>query len=581
VVRRPLVGFLVAFVCFLAAGRAAALPILHQHGRWLTDPQGRAVILHGMQIDRFRPGEPVEFIDMIPANVRFMAAEGFNLARVSLAYAGYETKRGQFEGSYLPQFRRFDRRLAGAGIYDLVDIMQGQFSPSLAGFGFPDWMAQTDGLPNTQSPFPVGYLENPAMLRAWDHLWANSDAGDGAGLQDHFAAGLGRIARRFNGSPGLLGFDVFNEPWPGSPYPTCANPAGCPPGGFDQTLLTAFYRRVLPAVRAGAPRYPIFYEPTSLFDYAANTGLGDVRQRNSVFTFHNYCLGDVPGLPQLDPGGNCGIEEKLVLDEAEAYGKKSGHGLLEDEWGNTASVPLLNRMTDEADASLMGWSYWAYEDCCNSTGSVLVDGTRPARSRNNLRRPILDAIVRPYPQAVAGAPESWSYSRDSGVFRFSYSTSPVAGTDFSGRPRTRIELPALRYPTGYSATAHGARIVSPPDTNRLLLVARGGANKVSLTVTQAKHHPPQARRVQRDCARRPRHRLRLRSGQGPVRRATLYIDEQRLKRVRGRHVRHMSLPRGLAGGSNLRVAELVSGGRHRQERWRVRRCRPRHLSPSP
>jgi endoglycosylceramidase len=562
--------------CAAAATTAAALPVLRQHSRWLTDPQGRAVILHGMQIDRYRPGTVVQYIDMNPANVRFMAAEGFNAARVSLAYAGYEKAPGKFDGSYLRQYKRFDHRLAASRVYDLVDIMQGQFSQSLAGSGFPDWMAQTDGLPNTANPFPQGYLVNPAENRAWDHLWADSKASDGVGLQEHLARGLHRIGRRMNRSPGLLGFDVFNEPWPGSVYPTCANPAGCPPGGFDQTLLTDFYRNVLPAVRAGAPRYPIFFEPTSLFDYAANTGLGDVGQKNAVFTFHNYCLGDVPGLPQLDPGGDCGIEEQMVLDEANAYADAKGVGALEDEWGNTASLPLLDRMVDEADASMMGWSYWAFEDCCNSTGAVVADATKPAAAKGNLRRSILRALVRPYPQAVAGTPLGWGYARDSGIFHLSYSTRSPAQAKFGRRARTRIELPALRYPTGYRVLVHGGRVTSPPDANRLVVASRRGASAVSLTVTPAKHHRPQAaRRVPRDCSINSRHRVRLGSRGGPVRVATLYIDGRRFKRVSGREVRQVRLPPGLAGGTRLLVNELAAGGTHRNQRWIVRPCRPR------
>src|SRR5690349_7451366 len=88
----------------VAAGLAApasALPVLSHHGRWLTDDEGRVVVLHGLQIDKFRPTEPVEYLDLAPANVRFLAAQGFNLARVSLAYAGVEPRPGHFDDAYL------------------------------------------------------------------------------------------------------------------------------------------------------------------------------------------------------------------------------------------------------------------------------------------------------------------------------------------------------------------------------------------------------------------------------------------------------------------------------------------------
>ena len=71
----------------------------------------------------------------------------------------------------------------------------------------------------------------------------------GRGLVDHVGAMWLRIARRFEDAPLIVGYDLFNEPWPGTGWQACANPAGCPPGGFDQTALTAFFNRTVAAVR--------------------------------------------------------------------------------------------------------------------------------------------------------------------------------------------------------------------------------------------------------------------------------------------------------------------------------------------
>ena len=55
------------------------------------------------------------------------------------------------------------------------------------------------------------------------------------------AAAWQHIVRYFRGSKRLLGYDLFNEPWPGSQAGSCASTQGCPPGGFDQTKLTDFF----------------------------------------------------------------------------------------------------------------------------------------------------------------------------------------------------------------------------------------------------------------------------------------------------------------------------------------------------
>lgn len=240
----------------LPSAQAARLPLLGHEGRWVTDPQGRVVILHGVQIDKFRPDRPQYTLDLTPEHVRFIAAQGFNVARVSMGYASVEPEPGRFDDAYVDRYLAFDRELAAVGVYDLLDMMQGQYSEAVGGWGLPDWMTLTSGAPNNREPFARGYLINPAQYTTWDNFWANAPGPGGVGLQDHYAAGLRRLSARFADAPGVLGIEVMNEPWPGSAWPSCANPVGCPPGGFDQTALTAFYRRTIAALRAGDPEHP-------------------------------------------------------------------------------------------------------------------------------------------------------------------------------------------------------------------------------------------------------------------------------------------------------------------------------------
>ena len=289
-----------------------------------------------------------------------------------------------------------------------------------------------------------------------------------------------RLARSFATQPGFLGFDLLNEPWPGSQYPTCANPEGCPV--FDQQL-NAFYRRIIPYVRAGDPTHLVLYEPHALFDQGANTHVGSVGDPNAVFTFHNYCLGDQPGLPQADPGQDCGIEEQTVLDNAVAQASQTGDGELEDEWGNTNSVPLLQRMVAEADQHMISWSYWAYEDCCGSPGAIVKDATLGPHAPGNLNLPVLQALVEPYPQLISGTPTSWSFDPTSKAFALQYSTRSVAGRQFPASSETGVFMPQLQYPHGYRVTLTGARIASQPSAGHLILCSIPGVSNVKVTVS--------------------------------------------------------------------------------------------------
>ena len=93
--------------------------------------------------------------------------------------------------------------------------------------GFPEWATLTDGLPNPNDPFPTYYLTNPAMQRAFDNFWPNQPGPDGVPLQTHYAEAVRSVAAAVHDEDYVLGYDTFNEPWPGSVFDTCLAP-GCP-----------------------------------------------------------------------------------------------------------------------------------------------------------------------------------------------------------------------------------------------------------------------------------------------------------------------------------------------------------------
>ena len=64
---------------------------------------------------------------------------------------------------------------------------------------------------------------NPAESAAFANFWQNSPvrraAGAGTrapGLQDHYIGALAALAHRFEGDPAVVGYELMNEPQPGS-----------------------------------------------------------------------------------------------------------------------------------------------------------------------------------------------------------------------------------------------------------------------------------------------------------------------------------------------------------------------------
>jgi endoglycosylceramidase len=499
---KPLAAISLAIgVALAAAAPAPAAPAepLGHAGRWITDAEGRVVVMHGVAVvvggafgTAGGPERTAEQVGFSQADADFLAEQGFNVVRLGMFFRGFSPEPGVYDEEYLASFLRTHRQLARAGIFTVVDFHQDQLAPRYNGRGFPDWFLDDDGLPNGGQPFPQGYFANPALNRAYDNLWANAPGPGGMGLQDRFAEGWGRVAAAFAGEQHLLGYDIFNEPWPGSAWPSCANPAGCPPGGFDQTALTAFSNRIIAAIRAADPNHVAFYEPNLQFDVGAATRHGKVDDSNAGFSFHNYCLGAAPGLPAFpDPVGACeNVGETLVFENAEAHARETGAALLMTEFGDTEDPAIHDRVADLADRFMVSWTDWAY---MGSTGQIKKDDAAPP-TPDNLRQARLDSVVRPYPQRVAGTPRSFGYDDEANEFELVYSTEAAAAgnapvsdpgaapASFGAGSETEVVVPQRRFPNGYRVEVSGAEVRSQPDAPLLVLASCEAAEKVRVRV---------------------------------------------------------------------------------------------------
>src|SRR5919202_6018874 len=108
--RTPLLAFaLVACACLALAPGAQAR--LGHAGRWITDADGRVVVLHGVNmVNKQRPYVPADtgFGD---DDARFLADNGFNTVRLGVIYAALEPRPGQYDDAYLGRIRDTVRTL--------------------------------------------------------------------------------------------------------------------------------------------------------------------------------------------------------------------------------------------------------------------------------------------------------------------------------------------------------------------------------------------------------------------------------------------------------------------------------------
>jgi endoglycosylceramidase len=465
-----------------ATARGIALGGLGQSGRWITDGAGRIVVLHGLnQVFKVAPYEPSG--DGFGADdAAFLARNGFDAVRVGVIWAAVEPTPGHYDDGYLASIGDTVRILAAHGIVSLLDFHQDLYNEKFQGEGAPAWAVQDGGLPNPPLGFPGNYLGNPAEWRTWDNFWTNAPAPDGVGVQDHYAHAWTHVAEHFAGNNAVAGYEVINEPWPGSTWSLCAVPlVGCPQ--FD-TTLTSFYARVVTAIRAADTAHTVWLEPQTLFTQVDATHIGFGGDAATGFAYHDYCSTE-----ELTADDTlCPPQDDLTVRTASRYAERHSVPPLLTEFGATNDLPNIASVVRLADAYRTGWLEWAYtgndKTSASPDGQALVlDPSQPPIGANVLTDK-LKVLAEPYPQVVAGTPTSWSFA--DGVFRLTYTTARADGHGtFAARSETDVAVPAIQYPAGYRVAVAGAAVASAPNAASLRLVSRPGASTVQVTVTAA------------------------------------------------------------------------------------------------
>jgi len=185
-------------------------------GAHFADAPGRQVLLHGINVVNKDPAAGFVF-DQDPQLYIKLRAWGLNVVRLGVIWEGLEPEPGVFDEDYL---RRLDRQIAWAseaGLWVFLDMHQDLYS-SLYSDGAPAWATLTGGAPHVDlgGVWSDAYFTSPAVQAALDSFWANAPAPDGVGVQDHYARAWAYLAQRYRADPAVIGYDLMNEPFPGS-----------------------------------------------------------------------------------------------------------------------------------------------------------------------------------------------------------------------------------------------------------------------------------------------------------------------------------------------------------------------------
>jgi len=505
IVGRPCFGVVLVLSLVLASSTASAgpsVPLGHE-GRWITDSSGRVVILHGVNMVSKRPPYHPAATGFGVDDAEFLAAQGFNTVRLGLIYAGVEPQPGVYDEGYLDQIAATEEILARHGIFSQLDFHQDLYNERFGGEGWPDWATIDDGAPaEPLSGFPASYVSSPGLNQAFNNFWANRAGPGGVGLQDLYAAAFRRVAERFAGRETTIGYDLLNEPWPGSVWPSCANPAGCP--AFDVATMAPAYARMIAAIREVEPQKLIWYEPHVIFNFGADSAIPATGDPQTGFSFHVYCIAGAFAIPGLPPTP-CETADELVFSNADKQAAETGDALLLSEFGATDDLDVLRRNVEGAESHMVSWQYWHYCACDDPTTqgpgvqAVVIDPSQPPTGAN-VKDAKLDVLVRPYPQLVAGTPERYGFEEARRRFELRFATVGPGGQSFApaagpapaaaptvpaSTPQSEVFVPRRHYPDGYAVDVDGGGIASAPGADLLRVAACPQSTSVSLLVKPA------------------------------------------------------------------------------------------------
>lgn len=383
------------------------------------------------------------------------ASWGINTLRVPFTWEAVEPTEGADDKAFLERYDAFLDAAWQRGMFTIVDFHQDIYAAVLCGDGFPAWtLPGPHPTPHHDCPsWGTKYLTDPDVRAAFDAFWA-----DGSPTRAAYEKLWDRMVVRYRDRPGVIGFEPFNEPAPGT----------ADSDQWEATTLTSFYTALGARIRQAAPTSLVFVDAPGVSSVIVATNQARPEGEGFVFAPHYY---QPSALSDLTPDPK---SVRSALQRWANVGKKWDVPVLLGEFGATNSTPngaaYLTAHFDALDLLGMSGTQWEY-----STSTELWNGEDLSLARSDGEETSLAAaIIRPFPRAVAGNDVVFSYESTSRKLSLSYTPDSSEVTE--------VALPDRAYPEGYDVSITGG-CYDPSTPGTLLVRANPGAATVGVTVT--------------------------------------------------------------------------------------------------
>jgi endoglycosylceramidase len=420
--RRWLVGLLVlgcAAGLLVRVGTPAARGV--QGERFLTDAQGRALILYGLDAD------DTSAVSAPAGAAAEYGVLGDDFARITLRWSRVEPRPGHYDETYLAGIEQRIDSYASQGDHVVLALQQDAYGPPP---GTPDEPARVD----------------PTLTRAADTFWRTRDGGEE--LQNRFAAAWAYIARylalRASKVDPVVGFDLLDRPWGGSVQGAA----------FETGPLARFYQRVIDVVRSVDSVHWLFVEPEAVTaDWGLPSALPCLHDPRPGQARIGYAPQLYPA--PLDPDGTYTGGGVFPTDRAVASwaiqvartAKRLNAPVLLGGWGLDATASgahlYVDHVQEVIDQMMIGETFYS------AAPGPWSPWRKPGKAAD-----IAGVLATAYPRAVAGVPVEFDYDKGTLVFtlRFRDASGVSGSTDVYLPPSDFPQGPQVDFDADYTST---------------------------------------------------------------------------------------------------------------------------------
>lgn len=439
-------------------------------GKTFRDSEGRERIFTGINIcekgkaDSSNTAKEYLF-DITEEEIKRLKDSGFNIVRLGTTWDAVEPEPGKYSSENIARMKKVADLCEKHGIYYYLDMHQDLYGGPCDGpaDGAPKWACITDGykFKPTKFVWAEGYFWGKAVHKSFDNFWKDTPL-NGTPIQKYYRDMWQHLVSQFGDSPALFGYDLMNEPFPGtdggkvfrklilSVAKTVITDKRCPKTKmlknlvtkgnaikvlepfdnpdvfrkvtkagdalirkFDLEAYSPFLNKTAAAVRKVNKNGIIFMENC----YYSNLGIpcstpavtiDGTKETNQCFAPHGYDL--MVDTPAYKYASNSRVGS--IFDEHKRTQERLDVPVLVGEWGGQSDgyewLHHINYLLNKFDSNKWSNTYWCFY-------------------KGVLDNPVMTALKRPHPVAVTGDILSYCYDIESNSFELNY----VQGKEYS------------------------------------------------------------------------------------------------------------------------------------------------------